>query len=531
MEKIKRFYISLVTALFGLTFLAWGNLWADSAGTVTVAINTDPSTVNSNQWKTGIDGVVSFPMHNGLYSGNFKGGSYLNLAESLELSPDGLNITVKIKKGAVFHTGDPVTAHDVAFSYEQVLHPKNAAVIASTFDVIDEIEVIDDYTLVFHLYDPKAQWDESLLWLAIHSKKYFEKAGRKKFLKHPVGSGPFRFVERTIGESITYERFDDYFDLNPENSRIRSQAWGTNPKVNFKTLKLMTVTDPMTRTALLETGAVDLIYNIQPHQIKKLKRNPKVRIRRAKNTPSLFGLTFRIDNFPLFKDRNLKKAIDLAINRQEIIDRVYLGEGYPLYMYASRVEPGYDPDFGKDSEYNPSKAEALVKKSSYRQGTPLTLSYAAGIPQVDLVASLVQLYLKRVGITVKLRKFEYGTFISYSISGNKALGPMGLYSWAGGKDPSFRLQLSISSDSDYCQYRTRPNKKEVDALIEAQAFEINVEKRKKVLAKIHRLIDEDSSGTVLYGLNQIYALSDRIKWAWSERSEEPYSLSAIRLVN
>ncbi len=530
MKRKSRSCFLLVAVIFGMLLLAAENLWADADGTVQVAINYDPSTVNSCQWKTEMDGVVTFPMHHNLVPTNFRGDRYMGLAESVALSADGLDITVKIKRGAVFHTGDPVTAQDVIFTYEQVLDPKNAATIASTFDIIDEMELIDDYTMVFHLYESMAQWQETLLWPAIHSKKYFEKAGRERFLKHPVGSGPFRFVKRKIGESITLERVDNWVDISPKNTRIYAQAMGTNPKVNFKTLKLITVTDSLTRLSLLETGAIDFIYDIQPHQVRKLSRNRNVKIKRAQSVPSLFGLTFRIDNFQLLKDRNLKQAIFLAVNRQELIDKIFLGEGYPLYMFANKVEAGYDPAYGNDFEYSIDKAKAFLGKSNYRPGTPLILSYAATIPQVDLIATMVQHYLKKVGITVKLAKFETGTFISYSIKNDKILGPLGIYGWPGGVDPSFRLQLAISSNGPYCQYRTRPDRKEMDALIEAQAHELDVEKREKILAKIHQLLREDLSGVVLFGLNQIYAMSDKVEWIWAKKAQSPFSFSGIRMV-
>ncbi|MBW1642642.1 MAG: ABC transporter substrate-binding protein [Deltaproteobacteria bacterium] len=530
MARFKLISIWMLCVFSGVIFFISSYLKAEPNDTVTVAINSEPTTINQVQWKTDIDGVVTFPMHQLLAGRNYKGHLDLTLAKSVQPSAGATRIKVKMKKGGVFHTGDPVTAHDVKFSYEQVLDPENANVTSATFGVIDEIEIVDDYTMIFNLYDPMAQWEESLFWPVIHSKKYYEKVGRKKFLKHPIGSGPFKFVERKIGESITYERFDGYVDVAPENTKKYADDLGVNPKVNFKTLKMLIVPDAITRIAMFETGEVDLIYDIEPYQIKGLQKNSTIKIKKAVHAPSLFGIAYRVDNFPFLKDKNLKWAIATAINRQEIIDKAFLGEGYPLYMYANKVEEGYDPKYKTRFKFNLEKSRAYLKKSSYKPGTPLMMTYPAGLPQINTVAPMIQDYLKQAGITIELVQLEAGTFITYSFTNDKRLGPLSIYSWAGEPNPNFRLQASISSNSSYCVYRTRPNKEEIDALVEAQAYEPDKVKRRKILAKIHKELAEDSSGTILYGLHQIYAMSNRIEWVWSKKAQAPFSLSGIRMV-
>jgi len=230
------------------------------------------------------------------------------------------------------------------------------------------------------------------------------------------------------------------------------------------------------------------------------------------------------------RDKNLKRAIASAINRQEIIDKVFMGEGYPLYMYAKRVEVGYDPETGIEFAYNPGKARVSLKESLYKTGTQLILSYPASSPQGDTVATLIQQYLKKIGLAVKLITFETGIFVSYALRNDKALGHMMLYAWPGGVDPSVRLQFSTHSNNPYCSYRARLDKDEIDALLEAQAHELDKEKQLELLAQIHRKLSDDSSDTALYGLNQIYAMSERIDWIWGGKDQSPFNLVTIKLV-
>ena len=210
-------------------------------------------------------------------------------------------------------------------------------------------------------------WRE-LLWIGICSKKYYDKVGKEKFGKHPVGSGPFRFVERKIGESITLQA-DPNFRWQEEVPYVdpvtkEEKTKLVERKVDFGTLKFLTVPDDVTRMAMLETGELDLISDILPHNVKRLKRNKQVIIKRESTAPSMFAIAFRPDNYPILKDNTFGEAFYYAINRQEIVDKIFLGEGYPMYMFASRSELGYNPDIAY--EFDPDRARQLVKKDPRR---------------------------------------------------------------------------------------------------------------------------------------------------------------------
>ena len=134
-------------------------------------------------------------------------------------------------------------------------------------------------------------------------------------------------------------------------------------------------------------------------------------------------------------------AFTYAINRQEIVDKIFLGEGYPMYMFASRSELGYDPSIVY--EFNPDRARELVKKSSYKPGTPIILTYTSAIPNAGLVAATIQNYMKDVGVTIKLQKLEAGLQATYARNRDPREGHMSMYAWAGGRDPSTRLLLTL----------------------------------------------------------------------------------------
>lgn len=481
---------------------------------VRIGLNYDISTVNMLEAKLGVDLPVMLALHEPLMGADPKTGERIPiLAESFQVLENKKDIKVVLRQDPRFHTGDPVTAYDIKFTYDQCADPSNANLMAGPLDEIEEIEILDDHTLIFRFWEPYAAWKE-LMWIGICSKNYYDKVGKKKFAKHPVGSGPFRFVERKIGEHIILGVVEDHYA-------------GNSP--NFEILKFIIIPDDLTRAAMLETGELDLISDVLPHQSKRLIQVTHVKVKSTSDVPSLFGIGYRCFTYPLMKDKYLKRAINHAINRQEIVDKIFLEEGYPLYMYASRSELGYDPDF--TFEFNLEKARKLLKQSSYKPGTPIIMSYTSAIPNAPLVAVTLQKYLADIGITIKLQQLESGTQATYSRNKDPREGHLSLFAWAGGRDPSTRLLLSIVSTSIYVSYPDRPNKEEMDKWCADQAHELDVEKRRAILKKIHEVMIDDPGSSVLFGLNMIYAMSKRIEYSWTPGESFIFNAYTIKVLD
>ncbi|MCJ7773387.1 MAG: ABC transporter substrate-binding protein, partial [Desulfobacterales bacterium] len=444
--------------------------------------------------------------------------------------PNGKDIKVTIGKNHKFHTGEPLTTQDVKWTYEQAVTPENAHLVAASLEEIEEIEVIDDYNMIFRHYEPFAPWPENM-WIGICSKKYFEKVGRNKFRTEPVGSGPFKFVSRSIGENVVMEAVQGYtypesiYD-STQTKIIKRNAF--RKKVDFKTLKFISVRDPVTRLAMLETGEVDLVYGILPHDTKRLGLNKNSKIINTSNVPSFFALATKPLLYPIMADFKFQMALTHAINRQEIIDKVFLGEGYSMYMYASKSELGYDPTV--KFEFNPDKARQLVKESTYTPGDPIMLTFTNAVPSSEIIAPIIQKYLRDVGVTVQLQQLEAGVQATYSRNKDRREGHMTLYAWPGGRDPQIRIILTVPSNSSYTSYPGRPSKDILDKLVIQQQRELNPQKRQAVLKKIHTILTKEPSSIPLYGLNQIYAMRNRVDYTWTPKSAFPFNLTRIKIV-
>ncbi|MCP4756980.1 MAG: ABC transporter substrate-binding protein [Proteobacteria bacterium] len=506
-----RLRLALATAIFALTALSSGTAFGADKKTVTVGLSDVPETINALEYKS----IVALPVLasiNRALMGNMNmktGQRKLELAESFEILESPNEIKVKLRKGLKFHSGDEFTAHDVQFTVEQIQDPQNTNALAEIFDNIEEIEVLDDYTLIFRFYDPFAPWQEIMV-AAICSQKYNERVGTKKFRAHPVGLGPFKFIRRAIGEHIILER-------DEKNSHYN---------IDFKILKFMPVKDAITRLSLLETGVLDLIADIQPHHLKRLSMLESIVVKKSSEMPSNFYLAIKPTMFPIMKDINMRMALHYGINREEIVKRVFLGEGYPLYMFANKGEMGYDPNY--KIEYDPEKAKQYLKKSSYTSGTPLTLTYTNMVPSGAMVAQVIQHYLKRIGITVKLNQLDWGTYISYCMNMDKRLGEIAIGVWPTAVDPWAKMFMSFKKGGVFCYYSDRPNQVEMDGLVDAQFQEMNSQKRLAIINKIHRINEKDIQQLSLFGVHQIYAMNRRIDYSWIPNTTTFSDLHTIR---
>ena len=242
---------TLRTTLLIIVFTA-GVVFAGPNDTVTVGLNIDPTTINVLETKIGLDIVMQHMHESILFPDPVKGDLEPVLASKISIMPNRKDIKVILEKNHTFHNGEPITAKDVKWTYEQAVTPENAHLIAASLEEIEDIEIINDYTLIFHYYEPFAPWPENM-WIGICSKNYFEKVGREKFRTQPVGSGPFKFVSRSIGENVIMQAADGYTYPESIYNKAKTKIIKRKAKkkmVDFKTLKFISARDPITRAAI-----------------------------------------------------------------------------------------------------------------------------------------------------------------------------------------------------------------------------------------------------------------------------------------
>ncbi|MBW1814939.1 MAG: ABC transporter substrate-binding protein [Deltaproteobacteria bacterium] len=487
------------------------DLFAAEKNIIRVGINQDVSTLFVNL-NTGADFLLTGMVYQGPIWRDYKTGNFFNLlAKSVTVLKNKKDVKIVLRKDARFHTGDPVTAHDAKFTYDLLSDVDNRAPGIVMFEEIENVEIVDDYTYILHFWEPFAPWRQ-VAYMAIYSKEHYDRVGLEKFRKTPVGSGAFRFVERKPSEYVLFEAVENHPDYN----------------IGFKTLRLIPVSDDISRLAMLETGELDLIAPIQPHQVERLKQNKNIQVKVNRQSSSMIAVSLKGGIYPIMYDSKLTTGINHAINRQEMVDKFFFSEGYPLYRYCSKSEYGYNPDF--KYEYNPDKARRLISQSSYKPDMKLVFSYSSDVPNAGLVMTSFQKYLKEVGINCEIQQLELGTMLTYNRDKDKRLGHGSLFTWGVQDDPYWRLALAFRSTGWANGCPDRPNKDLIDKLVDKQEREIDHKKRLALIEKIHQSYMKTPGIAALFGLNTIYAMNNQTEYNWPGGGQGFSHLDQIKII-
>lgn len=311
---------------------------------------------------------------------NFKSQNVL--AEEISASKDGTQWTVRIKDGLEFHHGKSVTAADVIFTAEQIRSPKVGAFAYSSFQIIKSMKKLDDRTVRFELARPSGMFDAVLSQPAMTgiSPTDFDQ-------DNPVGTGPFKFKARTGNES-EWVRFDNY---HGEAAKLDGY-------------RLIPIPDQDARVNALISGTVDLIMDLPVGQVERFGSDSKFGVldQRSGYCPVV---VMRTDKGP-FAEPAIRKALQLAVDRKEVLDVVYGGHG----TIANDLYSPYDPAFAKDlvRKRDVAAAKKLVSEAG-AAGTRLTFSVQArraGV--VEIVAKAA----REIGLDADVEVLDEGTFFA-----------------------------------------------------------------------------------------------------------------------
>lgn len=313
------------------------------------------------------------------------------VAESFEVSDDGLSYTFHIRQGIKFHNGDDLTAEDVAFSLKRA--GESAAVAHLLGDIDPEsFEVPDDYTVKFSIKNANAGFIASLghTGASIIPKNAYE-ADPEGFVSNPIGCGPFKFVSWTKNDSIVLERNDDYYGDIPELS----------------TINMRIITEATNRAIELESGGVDMAFDVSTNDISRVEGNSDLQLVRKVDNQTTF-LAFNCEKEP-WNNKDVRQAISYALDTAGICNAVWRGVGAPA---AGPIAPNvkyHDPS-ATPHEYNVEKAKELLAAAGVPEGTKLVISTNERQERIDM-STIIQSMLKEVGIDVEIEVLEWGALL------------------------------------------------------------------------------------------------------------------------
>jgi peptide/nickel transport system substrate-binding protein len=408
------------------------------------------------------------------------------LAESWDVSQDGIEITFKLRKNVKFHDGTPMDAEAVKFSLDRIKDPATKSPGAGYLADVKNIEVIDPLTLKVSLNHIDVAFVTNLQGpsVAIVSPTAVKAAG-DNFAAKPVGTGPFMFKEYVPDNKLVYTKFKEY--------------WGGEP--NLDTVTIRPIPEDNTRMVELEAGNIQWAAYVPPMEVARLE---KVGLKRSEVPPNNQHMMALNNRTGAFTDERLRKAVSYAIDRELILKEIFYGFGqvattsHPKQSWAFNASiPGYT--------YDPAKANQLLDEAGWKKGPDgvrvkdgkrLKVKMLTGEAAIRVqVSQVVQGMLREVGIDSDIVTMEWGTYLNEMRAGNYEISYWDYYS------SNFNGEAYTSSfhSKDYWNVYFFQDQ-EVDKVIEQGLSTTEMQARKAAYDRYQQLLNDHAY--VVFMINQ-----------------------------
>lgn len=474
--------------------LAASGAWAKDD--ITVALQLEPPHLDPTSAAAGaIDSVLYSNVFEGLTRFTSDGSVVPGLAESWEISDDGLTYTFKLREGVTFHDGTTMDAEDVKFSLDRINAEDSANAQKALYSAISEVNVIDPQTVEVKLSEPNGNMLFNLAWgdAVIVAPESIE-----NIKQTPIGTGAFKFDDWSQGDRITLSRYEDY--------------WGEAPALEAATFKF--ISDPTAAFAAVMAEDVDVFAGFPaPENIPQFEADPRFQV--------LVGSTegetiLAINNQkPPFDNAKVRQAVTHAIDRQAIIDGAMFGLGTPIGTHFAPHNPDY-VDLTGMSEHDPEKARELLAEAGFEDGFETTLhlpppSYARRGGEI------IAAQLAEVGITAEITNVEWAQWLETVFKGKD----FGL-TIVSHTEP---MDIGIYANPEYYFQYDNP---EFQSLIAEFNKTAAPEERSAMLEKAQRMIAEDYVNGYLFQLAFPTIAKAEIEGLWQNAPTQATDLTGVR---
>ncbi|KZY49291.1 ABC transporter substrate-binding protein [Sulfitobacter sp. KE29] len=435
---------------------------------ITVAMQLEPPHLDPTSAAAGaIDSVLYTNVFEGLTRFMGDGSVVPGLAESWEISEDGLTYTFKLREGVTFHDGTTMDAEDVKFTLDRINAEDSANAQKALYSAISEVNVIDPQTVEVKLSEPNGNMLFNLAWgdAVIVAPESVE-----TIKQTPIGTGAFKFENWNQGDKITLTRNEDY--------------WGEAPALASATFKF--ISDPTAAFASVMAEDVDVFTGFPaPENIPQFEADPRFQVLIG-STEGETILSINNQREP-FDNVKVREAVAHAIDRQAIIDGAMFGYGTPIGTHFAPHNPDY-VDLTEMSSYDPEKSKALLAEAGFPDGFETTLhlpppSYARRGGEI------IAAQLAEVGIKAQITNVEWAQWLETVFKGKD----FGL-SIVSHTEP---MDINIYANPDYYfQY----DNAEFQSLMTEFNKTADPAARSEMLAKAQRIIAEDYVNGYLFQL-------------------------------
>ena len=471
-------------------------------GTLTIGLTTDiaaievpysPERQAANASWTMYD-ALAFPEADGTYSPA--------LAESWEVSEDGLSYTFKLRQGVAFHNGEPFNADSVVYSWQTYSQPE--VTYANEWSFVQNVEKIDDYTVKISTEKPNALLLSRVAgWSMIPPKAHAE-MGLEKFAQSPIGTGPFMFKEWIKGDHLTVVANPNYWRAG-------------YPKVAEVVLRFMP--ESATRVAAVQAGEIDIAPRLSAEEADTISSDEALGV---VNYPvdrvyyvAFNNMTTGLDT-PIM-DVKVRQAIAHAIDVQTIIDAIFSGAASRTVGLMTAGNLGFVEM--EPVAYDVEQAKALLAEAGYADGFDIGMACPeAAYPNINEVCQAIQGYLTDVGINTDLELQEANAY--WEREANKELPPIFVDSWSNTTNESYsRLEGAVGKDQSYANW----SDEKIHELLAQILTTADVDARAALYGELQTYMSETQPFVFLYAPQAFEGVNKRVQ-NYQPRGAENYFL-------
>ncbi|QQE73110.1 ABC transporter substrate-binding protein [Brevibacillus composti] len=411
------------------------------------------------------------------------------LAESWEVSDDGLTYTFKLRQGIKFHDGTDFNAEAVKYNFDRWMdknHPEHnkegfeyyndmfGGYLGDENHVIKSVEAVDASTVKFTLNRPLAPFIQNIgmSCFAIASPTALKEKGPEKFNEEPVGTGPYIFKEWKRNDTITLEKNPNY--------------WVSGlPKIDKLVFKV--IPENSARLTALISGEIDVMDGLNPDDVNTVESNADLQLI-LRPSMNLGYVGFNVEKKPLDNPK-VREALAHAINKPAIIEAFFAGLGQPAVNPMPPSIWGHNNDI-KDREFNLDKAKQLLTEAGYPNGFKIQF-WAMPVPRPYMpdgvkIAEAIQQDLKKIGVEAEIVTMEWATYLEKTKNGEQEMFMLG---WTGDNgDPDNFLATLLDKNNIGGNNRPRWANEEAHQLLMKAQSATTKEEREKLYLQVQEII-------------------------------------------
>lgn len=496
----------------------------DTTGYLVAALNADIQTADVQ--KTSKDYEVPFNIFDRLVDvevdadGNSK--IVPSLAENWDISDDGLEYTFHLRQGVKFHNGNDFTAEDVAYTFHRMLTVESGVntefidqikgadeLLAGETDTLEGVEVVDDYTIKVTLKEPFAGFLASISspGVSIYDSEATEAAG-DQFGMDPavtVGTGPFEFSSWSFNNQLVLTRNEDY--------------WKGASKLPGVVIKI--IPDTETQSMMFESGELDILdLDYAADSVDRFTETYPDQIVQGPRVGIVY-FTMNFNKEP-FQDVRVRKAVQMSIDRQAILDALYGGRGQVEQGIFPHGLIGFNPD-QEEIKYDPEAAKALLAEAGYADGFDMEIAAdSSASDTMTMALEIVSDQLAEVGIRAEIKNYDESTWLETRKSGE--LGSF-MSTWSADYNDPDNFIYTFFGNEEKTKIRSinYPDTEVMNRVAKARTIVNEDERLAEYKALEEKIVHEDAAWVPMFSRLHLFAVSKRVEGfapLWSGLSDQ-----------